>query len=66
VLSLSSIVLLAVAWRGATSGEDSANYVLTEDALNKTLSALSELRSKNLPISIGGGSLQSEIAKLSC
>jgi hypothetical protein len=64
VLFLSSIMLLAVAWRSAASADDSANYVLTEDALNKTLGALSDLRSKGLPISVGGGSLESEIANL--
>ena len=64
VLFLSSIGLLAVAWRGAASADDSANYVLTEDALNKTLGALSDLRSKGLPISVGGDSLESEIANL--
>jgi hypothetical protein len=64
VLFLSSIGLLAVAWRGAASADDSAHYVLTEDALNKTLGALSDLRSKGLPISVGGDSLESEIANL--
>lgn len=64
VLFLSSIVLLAVAWRGAARAEDSTDYVLTEDALNKTLGALSDLRSKGLPISVGGDSLESEIANL--
>jgi len=64
VFFISSIVLLAAAWSRAASGGDSANYVLTEDALNKMLGALSDLRSKGLPISVGGGSLESEIANL--
>jgi hypothetical protein len=64
VLIIASIVLGAVAWRGAASGDDAANYVFTEEALDKTLGALSDLRAKGLPISVGGDSLESEIANL--
>ncbi len=63
ILLLSSIVLPA-AWGERASAEDSPNYVLTEDALNRTLGALNDLRSKGLPISVGEGSLESEIANL--
>ncbi len=61
---LASIVLLAAAWGGNASADDTSNYVLTEEALNKTLGVLNDLRSKNLPINIGTGSTESEIASL--
>ena len=64
VLFLSSVVFLAAGWRGGACAEESTNYMLTEDALNKTLRALSDLRSQNLLLRVGGGSLQSEIAGL--
>ena len=64
VLFLSSIVLGAGAWRGGARAQGSTDYVFSEDALNKTLGALSDLRSKGLPISVGGDSLESEIANL--
>jgi len=46
------------------SADDSPNDVFNQDALNKTLGALSDLRAKNLPIKIGNGNLDAEIANL--
>ena len=61
---LASIVLRAAAWGSNTPVEDTSNYVLTEESLNKTLGVLNDLRTKNLPINIGTGSPESEIASL--
>lgn len=44
--------------------ENSPNYVFSQDALNKTLGALTDLRAKNVPVKIGDGNLDAEIAKL--
>ena len=64
VLLIPAVVLLGAVGRGGASADNSTNYVLTQDALNKTLGALSDLRAKNLPIKIGGGNLDAEIANL--
>ena len=64
VVQLSAVGLLALAAGGRAFGDDSTNYVLTQDALNKTLGALADLRAKNLPLKIGDGSLEAEIANL--
>jgi hypothetical protein len=64
VLHLSALVLLVAVVRGGASAQNPTNYVLTRDALNKTLGALSDLRAKSLAIKIGGGSLDAEIANL--
>lgn len=63
-LLISAVVLLGAVGRGAAPADSSTNYVLTRDALNKTLGALGDLRTNNLPIKIGGGSLDTEIANL--
>jgi hypothetical protein len=62
-LFVASLVLLAAS-RVAARAQSSTDYVFTEDALNKTLGALSDLRAKGLPVSVGGDSLESEIANL--
>ena len=41
--------------RGDASADNSTNYLLSQDALNETLSASTDLRAKNLPIKIDGG-----------
>jgi hypothetical protein len=64
VLHLSALVLLVAVVRGGASAQNPTNYVLTRDALNKTLGALSDLRAKSLAIKIGGGNLDAEIANL--
>lgn len=63
VLSLGVIVLLLSVGRGV-SEENSTNYVFTQDALNKTMGALNDLRAKNLPIKIGTGDPDADIANL--
>ncbi len=50
------VLLLGTGW-GKALADDSTNYVLTQETLNKTLGALSDLRSQNLPTRIGGGNL---------
>jgi hypothetical protein len=64
VLFFTSIVFLVTGWICATRAEGSTDYVLAEDALNKTLGALGDLRAKGLPISVSGDSLESQIANL--
>jgi len=64
VLFLVSSLFPALTCRGVAVDDESANYVLTEDSLNKMLGALNDLRAKGLPTSVGGGSLESEIANL--
>ncbi len=64
VLFLASTLFPALTCRGGAVADDSANYVLTEDSLNKVLGSLNDLRAKGLPISVGVGSLASEIANL--
>ena len=54
---------------GGTTGtgappDDSSNYVLTQDALNKMVAVLGDLRAKDIGIQIGGGDLDAEVAKL--
>ena len=61
---LPTILISVAAWRGGAFADDSPKFVLTEDALNKMMGALGDLRSKNLPISIGSGSLDAEIGNL--
>ena len=63
-LVISAIALLGLVASATASGDDSTPYVLTQDALNKTLGALGDLRAKNLPIKIGGGDVDAEVAKL--
>jgi hypothetical protein len=62
-LFVASLVLLAAS-RVAVRAQGSTDYVFTEDALNKTLGALSDLRAKGLPVRVGGDSLESQIANL--
>jgi len=63
------LLVLCLAF-GATAGgarsspDNPPGYVFNQDALNKTLGALADLRAKNLPIKIGDGNLDAEIAKL--
>lgn len=64
VLFLISTLFPALTCRGGAVADEAANYVLTEDSLSKMLGALNDLRAKGLPISVGGGSLESEIANL--
>ena len=61
---IAAVVLLGGVGRGAAPADNSPNYVLTQDAFNKMLGALGDLRANNLPIKIGGGSLDTEIANL--
>jgi hypothetical protein len=64
VLLIAAPVLLGADGKDGTPADDSNPYVLTQDALNKTLGALTDLRAQNLPIKIGGGDLDAEIANL--
>ena len=64
VLHASALVLLLAVSSGSASADNPTNFVLTPDALNKTLGALNDLRAKNLPIQIGSGDLDAEIANL--
>ena len=64
VLLLAAVPLLGAAGRGGAPADSPTNYVLTQDLLNKTLGALGDLRTNNLPIKIGDGSLDAEIANL--
>lgn len=64
VLVIPGVLLLGAAGRGGASADNSTNYVFTQDALNKMLAALTDLRAGNLPIHIGGGNLDAEIANL--
>lgn len=57
-------MLLGAVGRNGAFADDSPGYVLTQDALNKTLGALGDLRNMNLPIKIGDGDLDAEIANL--
>lgn len=61
---VSFLALLGAAAIGAAAADNPANYVLTQDVLNKTLGALADIRTNNLPIKIGGGSPDAEIANL--
>jgi len=63
-LLFSALLPLTAAAKGGAVSDESTNYVFTQDALNKTLGALADLRAKNLPIKIGDGSLETEIANL--
>jgi len=60
----SLFMLLAGAWQAKTRAEEPTKDVLSEEALNKMLGALGDLRAKNLPLNVGSGSLDSEIANL--
>ncbi len=64
LLLIPAALLLGAAGRDGALADDSPGYVLTQDALNKTLGALSDLRTMNLPIKIGDGNLDAEIANL--
>ena len=61
---LSAIVVLAVVGKGIAFAENPASNVLTQESLNKTLGALSDLRAQNLSIKIGSGDVDAEIANL--
>jgi DNA repair ATPase RecN len=64
VLLIAAVTLLGAVGIGGAPADHSTNYVLTPDVLNKTLGALGDLRTKNLPIKIGDDSLDAEIANL--
>ena len=64
VFLVPAAVLLGAVGRDDAPAGDSPGYVLTQDALNKTLGALSDLRTMNLPIKIGDSDLDAEIANL--
>jgi hypothetical protein len=64
VLFISAMVLLLATGWGSALADNSTNYVLTQEALNKTLGALNDLRAQNLPLKIGAGNLDAEIANL--
>lgn len=63
-LFLSALVLAGVMASVTASADNSTKSVLTQDALNKTLGALGDLRGNNLRIRIGSGDLETEIANL--
>jgi len=63
-LLIPAVVLLGTVGRGGASAENSTQSVLTQDAFNKMLGALGDFRAKNLPIKIGDGDLDTEIANL--
>ena len=63
VLWLLAVAALGVGLHTAVA-EEASPYVLSEEMLNRTLSTLNDLRSKGMAISMGGGSLESEIANL--
>jgi len=58
------VVLLGTAGERGASADNSTPTVLTQDALTKMLGALGDLRAKNLPIKIGAGDPDAEIANL--
>ena len=61
---MGATILLGAGARNRIFADDQPPFVLTQDALDKTLGALSDLRAKNLPFEIGTGDLDSEIANL--
>jgi hypothetical protein len=63
-LLIPAVALLGAVGRGSASADNPAPYVLTQDSLNKVLGALGDLRAKNLPIKIGDGDLDADIANL--
>jgi hypothetical protein len=68
-LSIMMVLISLWAFSGSVARADApsdkpTNYVFTLDALNKTLGALGDLRAKNLPIKIGDGKVDDEIANL--
>jgi len=64
VLLVAALLLFGADGKNAAPADSATPYVLTQDALNKTLAALNDLRAKDLPIEIGGGDLDAEIANL--
>lgn len=64
LFSLPAILVLIVAGSGIAFAENPTSNVLTQESLNKTLGALSDLRAMNLPIKIGSGDVDTEIANL--
>jgi hypothetical protein len=63
-LFVSAVVLLGLAGSVSAFASDSPKFVLTQDALNKTMGVLGDLRARNLPLKIGSGDLDTEIANL--
>ena len=57
-------VLLGAAARNNAWAENTTPYVFSQEALDKTLGALSDLRNNKLPLEIGSGDLDTEIANL--
>jgi len=57
-------IMILVEAGGRVSADDSPPFVLTQDLLNKTIGVLTDLRAKNLPVKIGNGDLNTEIANL--
>jgi hypothetical protein len=59
-----AVVLLGMVGKTCASEGNSTQSVLTQDALNKMMGALGDIRAKNLPVKIGGGDLDADIANL--
>ena len=64
VLLLALVTLAAAVWPGSASAVETSGPTLTEDSFNKMLGALRDLRSSNIPVQVGPGSVESETAKL--
>jgi hypothetical protein len=62
-LVIPALLLLGTVGIGA-SEDNPMQAALTQDALNKMLGALGDLRAKNLPIKIGAGDPDTDIANL--
>jgi len=63
-LVIPAFVLLGTVGRSSASEDDSTQSVLTPEAFNKMLGALGDFRAKNIPIKIGAGDPDAEIANL--
>ena len=66
ILAISAIAPLMAAGEISASADNSTNYVLTQDALDRTLGVLNDLRAKgvSLDLDIGDGNLDAETANL--